>query len=160
MRIVVIGGGVLGTMHAAELVRRGHQVTQLEREPEARGATVRNFGPDAVDNLKAELHVGRRANPGVVPVDRVGTGSAFPQFIEALGPFPQDSERVRGPRRPFPEKDLRGFEGVDVQGLGDDRLGHGPHGVEFERDRPPEGLHDGMDIGGLHHAFHEGSVRV
>ncbi|MDT7591329.1 MAG: hypothetical protein QOH45_860, partial [Pseudonocardiales bacterium] len=36
MRIVVIGGGALGTMHAAELVRRGHQVTQLEREPEAR----------------------------------------------------------------------------------------------------------------------------
>jgi FAD dependent oxidoreductase TIGR03364 len=44
MRIVVIGGGVLGTMHAAELVGRGHRVTQLEREPEARGATVRNFG--------------------------------------------------------------------------------------------------------------------
>jgi FAD dependent oxidoreductase TIGR03364 len=44
MRIVVIGGGVLGTMHAAELVGRGHQVIQLEREPEARGATVRNFG--------------------------------------------------------------------------------------------------------------------
>jgi FAD dependent oxidoreductase TIGR03364 len=44
MRIVVIGGGVLGTMHAAELVGRGHEVVQLEREPEARGATVRNFG--------------------------------------------------------------------------------------------------------------------
>ncbi|HEX4247746.1 MAG TPA: TIGR03364 family FAD-dependent oxidoreductase [Pseudonocardia sp.] len=44
MRIVVIGGGVLGTMHAAELIGRGHQVTQMEREPEARGATVRNFG--------------------------------------------------------------------------------------------------------------------
>ena len=44
MRIVVIGGGVLGTMHAAELIGRGHEVVQLEREPEARGATVRNFG--------------------------------------------------------------------------------------------------------------------
>ncbi|MQY06305.1 TIGR03364 family FAD-dependent oxidoreductase [Actinomadura macrotermitis] len=44
MRIVIVGGGVLGTMHAAEAVRRGHQVVHLEREAEARGASVRNFG--------------------------------------------------------------------------------------------------------------------
>lgn len=44
VRIVVVGGGVLGTMHALEAVRRGHDVLHLEREPEARGATVRNFG--------------------------------------------------------------------------------------------------------------------
>lgn len=44
MRVVIVGGGVLGTMHAVEAVRRGHRVTQLERESEARGATVRNFG--------------------------------------------------------------------------------------------------------------------
>jgi len=62
MRIVVIGGGVLGTMHAAELVRRGHQVTQLEREPEARGATVRNFGLVWVSGRSAaELPVTLRA---------------------------------------------------------------------------------------------------
>jgi FAD dependent oxidoreductase TIGR03364 len=62
MRIVVIGGGVLGTMHAAELVRRGHQVTQLEREPEARGATVRNFGLVWVSGrAAAELPVTLRA---------------------------------------------------------------------------------------------------
>jgi len=62
MRIVVIGGGVLGTMHAVELVRRGHQVTQLEREPEARGATVRNFGLIWVSGRSAtELPVTLRA---------------------------------------------------------------------------------------------------
>ena len=44
MRVTIIGGGILGTAHALEAVRRGHHVTQLEREPEARGATVRNFG--------------------------------------------------------------------------------------------------------------------
>lgn len=44
MRVTIIGGGILGTAHALEAVRRGHQVTQLEREVEARGATVRNFG--------------------------------------------------------------------------------------------------------------------
>jgi FAD dependent oxidoreductase TIGR03364 len=43
-RIVVVGGGILGTMHAVAARRRGYQVTQLEREGEARGASVRNFG--------------------------------------------------------------------------------------------------------------------
>ncbi len=44
MRLVVIGGGILGTAHALAAIDRGHEVVQLEREPEARGATVRNFG--------------------------------------------------------------------------------------------------------------------
>ncbi|MCW2688030.1 MAG: FAD-dependent oxidoreductase [Mycobacterium sp.] len=44
MRVTIIGGGILGTAHALEAVRRGHEVTQLEREVEARGATIRNFG--------------------------------------------------------------------------------------------------------------------
>ncbi|HEX2286764.1 MAG TPA: TIGR03364 family FAD-dependent oxidoreductase [Mycobacterium sp.] len=44
MRVTVVGGGVLGTAHALEAIRRGHQVVQLEREAEARGATMRDFG--------------------------------------------------------------------------------------------------------------------
>ncbi len=44
MRLVIIGGGILGTMHAYTAIRRGHEVVHLERETEARGATVRNFG--------------------------------------------------------------------------------------------------------------------
>jgi FAD dependent oxidoreductase TIGR03364 len=44
MRVTIMGGGILGTAHAVEAVRRGHAVIQLEREVEARGATVRNFG--------------------------------------------------------------------------------------------------------------------
>jgi FAD dependent oxidoreductase TIGR03364 len=44
MRVTIVGGGILGTAHALEAVARGHDVVHLEREPEARGATVRNFG--------------------------------------------------------------------------------------------------------------------
>ncbi|MGN2636925.1 TIGR03364 family FAD-dependent oxidoreductase [Nocardia takedensis] len=44
MRLVIIGGGILGTAHALAALTRGHEVVHLEREPEARGATVRNFG--------------------------------------------------------------------------------------------------------------------
>ncbi len=35
---------MLGTMHAWQAVERGHEVIHLEREAEARGASVRNFG--------------------------------------------------------------------------------------------------------------------
>ncbi|MGW6916625.1 TIGR03364 family FAD-dependent oxidoreductase [Kitasatospora sp. NPDC054939] len=44
MRVIVVGAGVLGTMHAWQAVERGHEVVHLERETEARGASVRNFG--------------------------------------------------------------------------------------------------------------------
>jgi FAD dependent oxidoreductase TIGR03364 len=43
-RVVVVGGGVLGLMHALAARRRGFDVIHLEREPDARGASVRNFG--------------------------------------------------------------------------------------------------------------------
>lgn len=44
MRVIVVGAGVLGTMHAWQAVERGHEVLHIEREAEARGASVRNFG--------------------------------------------------------------------------------------------------------------------
>jgi FAD dependent oxidoreductase TIGR03364 len=44
VRIIVVGGGVLGTLHAWLAMRRGHEVVQLDRELAARGASVRNFG--------------------------------------------------------------------------------------------------------------------
>jgi FAD dependent oxidoreductase TIGR03364 len=62
-RIVVIGGGVLGTMHAVAARRRGYEVVQLEREAEARGASVRNFGLVWVSGRRpgAELALALRA---------------------------------------------------------------------------------------------------
>ncbi|MEV6834236.1 TIGR03364 family FAD-dependent oxidoreductase [Streptomyces sp. NPDC051133] len=44
MKVTVVGAGVVGTMHAWHAVQRGHQVVQIEREAEARGASLRNFG--------------------------------------------------------------------------------------------------------------------
>ena len=43
-RVVVVGGGVLGTMHAHAARSRGLEVVHLEREAGPRGASVRNFG--------------------------------------------------------------------------------------------------------------------
>src|ERR1022692_4754176 len=42
--VVVVGGGVLGMMHAVAARERGYRVVHLEREQGPRGATVRNFG--------------------------------------------------------------------------------------------------------------------
>src|SRR5690349_19625759 len=54
-RVVIVGGGILGTMHAVMARRRGLAVTHLERERDGRGASVRNFGLVWVS--------GRRAGP-------------------------------------------------------------------------------------------------
>jgi FAD dependent oxidoreductase TIGR03364 len=43
-RVVVVGGGILGTMHAVFAVRAGATVVHLERNAVPRGASVRNFG--------------------------------------------------------------------------------------------------------------------
>ena len=63
MSVVVVGGGVLGFMHALEARRRGHPVTHLEREPGSRGASVRNFGLIWVSGRAGgpELDLARRA---------------------------------------------------------------------------------------------------
>ncbi|MEV4940030.1 TIGR03364 family FAD-dependent oxidoreductase [Streptomyces zaomyceticus] len=44
MKVIVVGAGVVGTMHAWQAVERGHEVVHIERETEARGASLRNFG--------------------------------------------------------------------------------------------------------------------
>ncbi|HTW09608.1 MAG TPA: TIGR03364 family FAD-dependent oxidoreductase [Acidimicrobiales bacterium] len=43
-RIVVVGAGILGTMHALWALELGYEVVHIERELAARGASVRNFG--------------------------------------------------------------------------------------------------------------------
>lgn len=43
-KIVVVGGGIVGTMHAWAAIRRGFDVVHLEADEEPQGATVRNFG--------------------------------------------------------------------------------------------------------------------
>ncbi|MEY3999737.1 MAG: hypothetical protein RLZZ626_92 [Actinomycetota bacterium] len=43
-KIIIVGGGVIGTMHAWQALERGHQVVQLERDLTPRSASVRNFG--------------------------------------------------------------------------------------------------------------------
>src|ERR1700758_730535 len=77
-RVVIVGGGILGTMHAVMARRRGLAVTHLEREPQARGASVRNFGLIWVSGRRAgpELALALRARQlwEEISADAPGTG--------------------------------------------------------------------------------------
>lgn len=77
-RVVIVGGGILGTMHAVMARRRGFTVTHLEREPEGRGASVRNFGLIWVSGRRAgaELALALRARElwESIAADAPGTG--------------------------------------------------------------------------------------
>ncbi|MFD5324230.1 TIGR03364 family FAD-dependent oxidoreductase [Streptomyces sp. NPDC127092] len=63
MKVIVVGAGVVGTMHAWQAVERGHEVVHIEREAEARGASLRNFGQIWVSGRAggAELDTALRA---------------------------------------------------------------------------------------------------
>jgi FAD dependent oxidoreductase TIGR03364 len=78
-RIVVIGGGVLGTMHAVAARRRDYEVVHLEREGEARGASVRNFGLVWVSGRRAgaELALALRARELWAELGEVVPGLCF-----------------------------------------------------------------------------------
>lgn len=63
VKIIIVGGGVIGTTHAHEALKAGHTVVQLERDHDARSASVRNFGLIWVSGRKSgvELQTGIRA---------------------------------------------------------------------------------------------------
>ncbi|MGO9217508.1 MAG: FAD-dependent oxidoreductase [Streptosporangiaceae bacterium] len=79
MSVVVVGGGVLGLMHALEARRRGHPVTHLEREPGSRGASVRNFGLIWVSGRAGgpELDLALRARARGAQIAAVVPGTGF-----------------------------------------------------------------------------------
>jgi FAD dependent oxidoreductase TIGR03364 len=115
-RVVIVGGGVLGTMHAVEARRRGFEVVQLEREAEARGASVRNFGLVWVSGRKGgpELNLALRArelwSELGAKVPGLGFRAAGSLTLAAsdaeLGLLKEAAER--------PDAERRGFELLDA----------------------------------------------
>ncbi|MBO0770622.1 MAG: FAD-dependent oxidoreductase [Actinobacteria bacterium] len=114
-RAVIVGGGVLGTMHAVMARRRGFDVVQLEREPEARGASVRNFGLIWVSGRKAdqELTLALRARSLWEEVAREVPGIGF-RPAGSLTIATDDAElRVLREAAQLPDAKLREFELLD-----------------------------------------------
>ena len=114
-RIVVVGGGVLGTMHAVMARRRGYEVVHLEREAEARGASVRNFGLVWVSGRRAgaELSLALRARELWEELGDAVPGLGF-RPAGSLTLAADDAElRVLKEAAGRPDADRRGFELLD-----------------------------------------------
>jgi len=77
-RLVIVGGGILGTMHALEGVRLGYEVVQLERDLAPRGASVRNFGliwvSGRAPGAELELALAARERWEAIAASAPGTG--------------------------------------------------------------------------------------
>jgi FAD dependent oxidoreductase TIGR03364 len=115
-RIVVIGGGVLGTMHAVMARRRGYEVVHLEREGEARGASVRNFGLVWVSGRRAgaELALALRARELWAELGAAVPGLRF-RPAGSLTVAADDAElRVLKEAAARPDAVLRDFELLDA----------------------------------------------
>jgi FAD dependent oxidoreductase TIGR03364 len=118
-RVVIVGGGVLGTMHAVMARRRGFSVVHLEREPEARGASVRNFGLVWVSGRRAgpELALALRARElwGEIAASAPGTGF---RPAGSLTLATREAElRVLGEAAELPDAKQRDFELLDPDGV-------------------------------------------
>jgi FAD dependent oxidoreductase TIGR03364 len=63
MKAVVVGGGIIGTMHALLALEAGYEVVHIERDPRPLSASIRNFGLVWVSGREAgpELEIALRA---------------------------------------------------------------------------------------------------
>src|SRR5580658_6397654 len=115
-RVVVVGGGVLGTMHAAAARRRGLDVLHLEREPEPRGASVRNFGLIWVSGRAPgpELSLALRARAGWEELAAEVPGTGFrPNGSLTLATDEAELQLLKEAAS-LPDAAVRGFELLDA----------------------------------------------
>jgi FAD dependent oxidoreductase TIGR03364 len=111
-RVIIVGGGVLGTMHALAARKRGFEVVQLEREREARGASVRNFGLVWVSGRRAgaEVALALRARQLWAEIGEQVPGAGF-RADGSLTLAADDVElSVLKEAAALPDADQRGFE--------------------------------------------------
>jgi FAD dependent oxidoreductase TIGR03364 len=114
-RVVVVGGGVLGTMHAIEARKRGYEVVQLEREREARGASVRNFGLVWVSGRRAgvEVRLALRARQLWEEIAALAPGTGFRPHGSMTLASSEAELHVLKEALGLPDAEERGFELLD-----------------------------------------------
>ena len=118
-RIVVVGGGVLGVMHAVMARRRGYEVVHLEREAEARGASVRNFGLVWVSGRRpgAELGLALRARELWEELGTAVPGLGFRPAGSLTLATDEAELQVLKEAAGLPDADRRGFELLDPRAV-------------------------------------------
>ena len=114
-RVVIAGGGILGTMHAVMARQRGSDVVHLEREPEARGASVRNFGLVWVSGRRAgpELALALRARELWESIAARAPGAGFRPAGSLTLASDEAELRVLRKAAELPDAKQRDFELLD-----------------------------------------------
>jgi FAD dependent oxidoreductase TIGR03364 len=138
-RVVIVGGGILGTMHAWHAVKRGMEVTHIEREAGARGASVRNFGLVWVSGRAPgpELTLSLRARQLWADVADDCPGTGFRPHGSLTVATDEAALSALELAAALPDAAARGFELLDADGAHDrcPALGAGVLGaLSCERD--------------------------
>jgi len=116
--MVVVGGGILGTLHAWAALQQGMEVVHLEREAAPRGASVRNFGLVWVSGRAAgaELALALRSRVAWEALAAQVPGTGF-RANGSLTVARSDQElAVLCEVAQRPDADDRGFELLDPEG--------------------------------------------
>ena len=111
-RVLVVGGGIIGTMHAYLAIAAGHDVIQVDRDPIAQSASVRNFGLIWVSGREvgAELTLALRARELWEEIgNEVGTIGFRPNGSLTIASNAAEWE-VMNRAAAMPDALLRGFE--------------------------------------------------
>jgi FAD dependent oxidoreductase TIGR03364 len=115
-RVVVVGGGVLGTMHAVAARQRGLDVLHLEREPGPRGASVRNFGLIWISGRDGgpELSLALRARAGWEELAAMVPGIGFRPNGSLTLATDQAELQLLKEAAARPDAAVRGYELIDA----------------------------------------------
>jgi FAD dependent oxidoreductase TIGR03364 len=118
-RVVVVGGGILGMMHAIQARLRGLQVVHIEREAGSRGATVRNFGLVWVSGRAAgaELALALRARMLWEEFAAIVPGTGFRLHGSMTLASNSAEMALLTEAAGLPDADLRGYELLDPAGV-------------------------------------------
>ena len=120
-RVVIVGGGVVGTMHALQACQRGWEVIHLEADAGPRRASVRNFGLLWVSGRAPgpELDLALRARRLWADIAGRAPGIGF-RADGSLTVAGDDSElALMAEAVQQPDASSRGFELLDATGVRD-----------------------------------------
>jgi FAD dependent oxidoreductase TIGR03364 len=118
-RVVIVGGGIIGTMHALEASRRGWEVIHLEADAGPRRASVRNFGLIWVSGRApgAELELAIRARGLWHQLADAAPDIGFrPLGSLTIATHPAELA-LMAEAADLPDARTRGFELVDAAGV-------------------------------------------
>ncbi|CAN5701795.1 TIGR03364 family FAD-dependent oxidoreductase [soil metagenome] len=120
MNVVIVGGGILGTMHAVEARRRGWRVVQLDVDAEPQSSSVRGLGVIDVSSAAPglALDLALRAREGWESLARRAPGVGFRATGSITLAADDAQRRVIAQVLQRDDAERRGLRGVTAKEVG------------------------------------------